>query len=294
MRVNPHYMTQILESLAQTQQLEETALQQMASGRRINKPSDDAAGAAVLTQIQDKTSKTDSYLRSIGDITGQLQTADSTLGSVVTALQRAITLGVQGATGTESDADRMALAQEASGIRDSLISLANTSFEGRFIFSGTSQNRPYALDNTQASGVRYDGNSGVNHVTIGDGFQLQMNLPGAQLFSATGPGMFQAINDLITSLTTDTGIDAAVTSLRASFDHVTAQRVFYGNALNQIESQQINLSNLKLQLSQQENVVAGADLTQAASQLVNAENARNAALAAVAKVSQSNLFDFLR
>ena len=54
------------------------------------------------------------------------------------------------------------------------------------------------------------------------------------------------------------------------------------------------LSNLKLQLSQQENVVAGADLTQVASQLVNAENARNAALAAVARVSQSNLFDYLR
>ena len=294
MRVNPHYMPGILEALAQTQQLEQTALAEMASGQRINKPSDDPAGAAILTQIQDQASQADSFLKSIGNVSGQLQTADSTLSSMVTALQRAITIGVEGANGTQSDADRAALAQAASGIRDELISLANTSYQGRFIFSGTSENRPYMLDATTVSGVRYDGNTGVNQVAIGNGYPLQVNIPGSQIFSAAGKDMFQAMNDLITSLNTNTGIDTAVESVRTSFDYITSQRVFYGNAVNQMESQQTYLNNEKLQLSQQTNQVGGVDLTGAASQLVNAENARNAALAAIGRVSQSNLFDYLR
>lgn len=105
--------------------------------------------------------------------------------------------------------------------------------------------------------------------------------------------MFQAVTNLITALNTNSGIDTAVASLRDAFDYVTAKRVFYGNVLNQLDAQQTFLNSEKLQLAQQENTVGGADTTAVASQLVNTENARTAALAAMGKVSQSSLFDYL-
>ena len=142
MRVNPNFVQDVLGSLGLTQQQEETALQQLSTGQRINKPSDDPAGAAVLLQVLDQSSQADSYLQSIGSVNGQLQTADSTLSSIVTVLQRAISLGVEGATGTQSDADRASLAQDISGIRDQLLSLANTSYKGGSFFQERRLRRP--------------------------------------------------------------------------------------------------------------------------------------------------------
>jgi len=293
-RVNPNPTADLLAALAQNQQQQQIALLQLASGTKINAPSDDPAGAAVLTQIHDRSSQADSFQRSMSSITGQFQTADSTLNSAVLALQRAITLGVQGATGTLSDSDRAAVAAELKGLRDQLISLGNVTYQGQFIFAGTSQTQPFVADSSVSSGVRYDGNAGVNKVTVGNGFALQVNQPGSDVFNAPAANVFQSINDLINALGANSGIDTAVVGVRKAFDFVTSQRVFYGNALNQIDSQQTFLNTEKLNLSQQENTIGGTDLAASASQLVNAQTARNAGLAAMGRSPQTSLFDFLK
>jgi flagellar hook-associated protein 3 FlgL len=295
MRVNPNYTPGLLAALAATQQEERKALQEMSSGRRVNLPSDDPTAAAVLVGNHSRADEADQFLRSIASIQAELQTADSTLNSLVLALQRALTLGVQGANGTLSDANRASLVGELQGLEQQLVSLGNTSFQGNFIFAGTaSRTQPFVADATQPSGVRYDGNAGVNSVAVGDGFNLQVNLPGSQLFMAANAGVFQSVHNLILALQNNAGVDVAVAGVRQAFDHVTAKRVFYGNTMNQLTSQQSFLNNSKLALSEQENQVGGADLAAAASRLVNAENARNAALAAASKISASNLFDYLK
>jgi flagellin-like hook-associated protein FlgL len=106
--------------------------------------------------------------------------------------------------------------------------------------------------------------------------------------------MFQAVNDLITALQNNTAIGTAVTELGAAFSYVTGQRVFYGNALNQTQSQQTYLNTQSLSLSQQLNTVAGANIPNVASQLVNNQTALTAALQAIGRTSQSNLFDYLK
>ena len=106
--------------------------------------------------------------------------------------------------------------------------------------------------------------------------------------------MFLAMNDLITSLKTDTGIGAAVTELGNAFSYVTGQRVFYGNALNQTQSQQTYLSTQTLSLSQQLNTVAGANIAEVASQFVTDQAAQTATLEAIGKTSQASLFDYLK
>ena len=102
------------------------------------------------------------------------------------------------------------------------------------------------------------------------------------------------MNGLIQAVQANTGIDTAITTLRDSFDFISTQRVFYGNTLNQAQSQTTNLGNTKLQLSQQENTLVSVDIESAASRLVNSQAATNATLAAIGKISQLSLFDFLR
>ncbi|MGC2193121.1 MAG: flagellar hook-associated protein FlgL [Terriglobales bacterium] len=180
MRINPNITADLLAALANAQQQQNTAMLQMASGRRVNTPSDDPTAAAILIQNQAQSGQADQYLRSADSVQAQLQTTDSTLNSVVLALQRAISLGVQGANGTLSDANRASVVGELTGIQAQLISLANLSFQGQFVFAGTAtQAQPFVSDATQASGVRYDGNAGTNSVAVGDGISMQVNLPGS-------------------------------------------------------------------------------------------------------------------
>jgi len=293
-RVNPYPMPDLLAALEHLQQQQSNATLELATGSSINKPSDDPAGAAQLAKINDLSTQVDSFQRSISAISGQFSTADSTFSSVVTVLQRAISLGVEAANGTLADADRAAVATELTGIQSELLNLANTSYQGQYIFSGTSTAQPFVVDPAQPSQVRYTGNTGTNNVTIGAGYQLQVNLPGSQIFNGPGSDMFLAIQDMITAVQTNANIGATVTEVGSALTYITGQRVFYGNALNQTQSQQTYLNAQSLSLSQQLNVVSGANVPAVASQLVNDQTAQTAALEAIGKASQSNLFDFLK
>lgn len=293
-RVNPYPLPDLLAALENLQQQQNTATLELSSGSRINKPSDDPAGAAQLVQISDQNSQLDSFQRSISGINGQFSTADATLSSVVTALQRAISLGVEGANGTLSDTDRADVATELGGIRDQLLSLANTSYQGQFIFSGTAETQPFVLDAASPSGVTYAGNTGVNRVTIGTGYHLQVNQPGSLIFGGAGGDVFQSIQDLITALNSNSGIGAAVTEVSGAYNNVNAQRVFYGSALNQTQNQQTYLSSQSVSLAQQQNTIGSADLATVAGQLANDQIATNATLAAIGKMPQATLFDYLK
>jgi flagellar hook-associated protein 3 FlgL len=182
---------------------------------------------------------------------------------------------------------------ELQGIQDQLVSLANTSYQGQYVFSGTARVQPYVADNTAPSGIRYVGNAGSNSIAIGNGYNLQVNLPGSQVFGTPGSDVFQAMHDLTSAMSSNAGISAAVNEVTDAFNHVTGQRVFYGNGLNQISAQQTLLASQNLQLSSQENTLVGADITKAASDLVNAQAARTATLTAIGRIPPTSLFDHL-
>jgi flagellar hook-associated protein 3 FlgL len=295
MRVNPNPLPDLLSALEQTQQQINSDLQQLASGQSVSLPSDDPAAASMLVRNAAQTAAVDQFLRSIGSLQGEMQDADSALSSMVTSLQRVISLGVEGANGTLNGTDREAIADELKGIQSQLLSLANISYQGSYVFAGTAtQTAPYVLDANSPSGVRYAGNNGVNQVTVGNQLSLQSNLPGSQLFSAPGHDLFQAMQDLIAGLQSGTGIDTAVAGIQSAYDHLTTQRVFYGNVVNQLNAQQNDLHTASIQLAQQQTALGGADMAAVISNLTTAQTSREATLAAMGRTAQANLFDYLK
>ncbi|HTR26010.1 MAG TPA: flagellar hook-associated protein FlgL [Terriglobales bacterium] len=295
MRINPNQMPDLLAALNQSKLITQEAEMQIATGRRVNVPSDDPTAASLLVQNNDQATFNAGYLQSLGALQGQLSTADSTLGSVVTALQQAETLGIEGANGTLSDADRAAITMELQGIQSQVMSLANTSYEGVYLFAGTITNTaPFVVNNNIPSGVGYVGNNGVNQVLIGNGYQLAANVPGSQLFSASGNDVFLALNNLILAMQGDSGIEDAVGQLSTAASYLSAQRVFYGNALSQAQSQTTYLNSAKLQITQEQNTLAAADMAQAATNLSQSQLDTQATLAAISKFTQNNLFDYIR
>ena len=295
MRINPYPLPDLLAALNQTELQSQQAQFEIASGRSVNTPSDNPASAALLVENNDQATFTNGYLKSLSAVQGQLSTGDSTLSSVVTSLQRVITLGVEGGNGTLSDADRAAIANELQDIQSQLIALGNTSYQGRYIFAGTSSGAaPYVVDSTAPSGVRYVGNSGVNQVSIGSGYKLAVNLPGSQILSAPGNDIFLAVNNLIQALQTNSGIPAAVTAVGSASSFLSAQRAFYGNALNQAQAQGTYLNTANVEIAKQQNTLGGADLALEATTLTQTQIDTQATLAAISKLTQNNLFDYIK
>jgi flagellar hook-associated protein 3 FlgL len=293
-RVNPYPLPDLLAALANTQQQQNTSSLDLATGSRINKPSDDPAGAAQMVSNTAQSSQADTFLRSIISLNGLLQTADSTLSSVVTALQRAISLGVEGANGTLSDSDRADVANELAGIKQQLLSLANTPYQGEFIFSGTSTVQPFVADATSASGVTYNGNAGTNSVEVGQNYSLQINQPGSQLFTSASGNVFQSISDLINALQTNNNIGTAVSEVSHAYNHITGQRVFYGNALNQLQAQQNYLNSEKVDLAAAADSVSATDIAATSTAFTQSQVTIQADLAVMSRISQTSLFDYLK
>jgi len=295
-RINPDPSTDLLAAIALNRQAQNTALQQLSSGRSVNQLSDNPAAASedVLNHLQ--TNQDTQLLQNLSSLTSQGQAIDSTLNSAVQAVTQAISLGVEGANGTLSDADRQAIAQELIGIRDQVLGLANQTYQGNYVFSGTATStQPFVLDNTQPDGVKYNGNANVNTDQISQGQTVAVNLPGNQIFTNPSGDVLGALNGLITALQNNSGIAAANTNLDKAFTVLTTQRVFYGNALNQFQTAQTFLNGDKTQLAQQENSLVGADLAASITNFEQATTATNAILNATNQILTTlNLLNYLK
>ena len=115
--------------------------------------------------------------KALRNITGQNSLADSTLNSVVTTLQQVVGLGTEGANGTLSATDRAAIVNELTRSETAHAALANTSYQGQYLFAGTAAWRLTQTNGSSSSGVTYKGNTDVNQVTIGNGYSVQIDLP---------------------------------------------------------------------------------------------------------------------
>lgn len=295
-RVNPNILPDLLSSIEQSQQNQQTAIQQLATGRSINSLSDNPAAASALVANNAQSSAVDQFLSNVSDAQSKLQTSDSALNNAVQVLTTAITVGTEGANGTLSTSDRQALAQQVQGLQQQMLGLANTSYQGVYVFAGTNvTSPPFVQDQSSASGVQYQGNSGVTSVQVGEGQSVQTNIAGSQLFLNSSGNVFQALNDLSNALTSGTGIDAANTEVQQAFSQLSTQRVYYGNALSQLQTSQNFLNQEQVNLSTQQNQLAGADLTSVIANASQSQVNLEAALSATSQIlSLPNLLTYLK
>jgi flagellar hook-associated protein 3 FlgL len=294
-RLNPNLLPDLLTAVQQSEQNMNAATEQLASGRSVNRLSDDPAAVAALVGNHNSTGQDDQFLRNISSLQARFQVADSTLSNVVTVLTRAVAIGTEGANGTLSAADRQAVAGEVQGLTSQLLSLANTTYQGTYIFSGTAvKTQPFAL-NTATNAVTYNGDANTTAVQLSNGNPIRTSVPGSQLFQNASGDAFGGLQNLNAALLSGNNIGAAVTQVQTALSTVSTQRVFYGNGLNQITLSENFLSQDKVNLSSQENALVGVDPAKAASDLVQAQVANQSILAASGRVlTLPTLLSFLK
>ena len=146
MQINPNVTPDILADMQQSQASLNTALQQVATGLSVNVPSDNPAASAAMVQNTIETGDVDQYTKNVSTVLASVESASSVLSNVVTALTQAVSLGTEGANGTNSTSNLQAIATQVQGVLSTVVSQANTSVAGTYLFGGTGTSTPYTAD----------------------------------------------------------------------------------------------------------------------------------------------------
>jgi flagellar hook-associated protein 3 FlgL len=167
--------------------------EQLATGKRINRPSDDPVGAARLQEVQRAIDQQDVFVNNIERARQRLAVEENALSSAGNSIQRVRELAVQAATDSVDDDSRAMIARELRQRVDELLAFANAQDgDGQFIFAGASSgSKPFGLDNGT---VTYLGDSVRREIAIGPGTTVADGDTGDSVFMRIrdGNGMVQA------------------------------------------------------------------------------------------------------
>src|SRR5258707_6711241 len=199
MRVDPNSVTNLTAAVDQSASEEARVTSELSSGLRVASLQTDPVAVAQSTLLGSSIAKDDTFVQTASNESSRLQVTDSTLGEVVTQITSALSTAVSGNNGTLNASDLASVAQTLSGIRDQVLSLDNTSYQGQYLFGGSQGSAPpFTLDtSTTPATANYNGDASVQYVETPSGQKIQVNLPGSTVFGAAGSGVLGALNQLI-------------------------------------------------------------------------------------------------
>ncbi|GGF52141.1 flagellar hook-associated protein FlgL [Alteromonas lipolytica] len=159
--------------------------QQLATGKKINKPSDDPVGAAKVLRMTEELDSLKQFQRNNDLVTGSLTQQETILRNITDSVNRARVLTLQAGDGLLSDSDRKALASEIGQIKDEVFDLMNSqNAEGDYYFSGyQSEIQPFVLNGAgPGNAYTYQGDSGQNEVQLSNSVTIRSSASGQAIF----------------------------------------------------------------------------------------------------------------
>lgn len=276
--------------------------QQIASGRRILRPSDDpvaAARALEVTQSRDIltqfTTNQDNAMSALGLAEGQLESATEILQRV-----RELTIQASGPSLTAANRDSIAVALRAH--YDNLMGIANSA-DGQlqFQFSGyQGATKPFSgtVDDLIAGAeITYAGDDGQRRMQVSATRLIEVSDSGSDVFVRTGNGesVFKTMATLIGQLELNdtSGLTAATTKITQAGDNIMSVRTALGSRMNELESLGYLNQDLGLQYDQTLSDLQDLDYAKAISDLTLKQNLLEAAQESFSKISQLSLFNYI-
>jgi len=270
----------------------ERARNQLGTGKRILRPSDDVPGTSRVLSLRSTISANQQAQRNAEDGLTWVQLADTALQDVVSRLHRAKELAVTGATSTSNVAGA-GLAAEVSALRDDLVELANTRHQGRGLFAGFSGEDAVAK---VGSVWTYQGDQGEISRRIGEGTSVTVNVTADDVFGFTGGrDLFSVLDDLESRLLAgdSAAVGSTIDEIDAALDDALAGLSKLGGAGERLESARDRLTNDRLVLQENLSSIEDADLAGAVVGLEMQQASYQAALAAMRSIDFASLAGFL-
>jgi len=301
MRVSNTMMsTQLKRNLNNNLITLKTYQNQIATGRKINKPSDDPSGTSVAMHLRTTMAEEKQFVRNIDNAISYLETTESAINNINNVLQRVRELTVKAANQTQTPNDLQIIAVEVKELKAQLQNVANTTYNNQHVFGGTNvTQRPCQEDGS------WVGNDSSIEVAIASGITMAINLNNKDMnyFFAADPsdsssqGIFAVMDQIISDLETANYSALGkedLAALDAKINDLFYSEALIGAKINRMELQQNRLKNNEVThtelLSNQEDI----SISEAAVQFKTAETVYNAALSVGAHIVQKSIVDFLR
>ena len=274
--------------------------EQLSSGLKVNSPSDDPLAARRAVNIRSTIAKQEQYLSNVSSAGPLLSESTTSLQTVISAVQRARDLTLQGATGTNSQVQMNQIASEVNQLLESVLVESNHKTNQRYVFGGTrTLDPPFAATrdaNGQITAITYEGNNESIQVSVGDGAAVKINETGQRAFLST-QDIFKTLIDIRdnllagdkTSLQTD-----RLTELTDAQNQLLISVAGLGATQNRMDSVTSNMEGSVQQLTVVLSDNIDADYAETVVHLNAQTNAYSAALNAAARVIQPSLLDFLQ
>ncbi|GAS84634.1 flagellar hook-associated protein FlgL [Paenibacillus amylolyticus] len=306
MRITNNMLSsQLIMNLNRNAQQMNNTQTQLATGRKINKPSDDPVGITYSLRYRAELSSNEQYQKNVDSTISWLDFNDTVLDQAGSVVQRLRELTVQASTGTNPQSALDSINEEVKQLKEQLIDISNSKLNGKYIFNGETYDiKPYdfprnadgTLDTTNADAIVTD--KGKINFIVGESVQLPINTTGNEVFGdSTEPdNLFVILNTIMQALTDgdQQELSNQLDNIDSRTDKVLAIRSEIGAKTNRVELMMGRLDDLGVNLSELQAKVEDADYAELAIKSKIQENIYNASLSTGAKIISPSLVDFLR
>lgn len=269
-----------------------------ASGKRINKPSDDPSAIRPVLNARSQMQRCDRYLRTMGSASDRLDILDSHLDQIGNLMIRAQETTIAAGNGSASPEDLRNYADTIGHIKDELYALANSNVDGKYIFAGYAEDtQPF--DTANDPPWTYEGHEDTLQLEIAPGETVKAGLTGDRLFLGQGLSgglnLFQVLDNIQAAL--DAGDSKAalgnLTDLKGATEQVSRQRSQMGNIAARVENAQSHMEGTKIDMQEVLSRYEDVDIVGIITELLQQEQAFEAALNVTAKVSNLSILNYL-
>lgn len=262
---------------------------QLASGRRISRPSQDPTGIVESMRLASRLKENQVFQENAQDAVGWLSSTDEALNSLTVALRRGYELTVQAANGVLGTDERADISAEVQQLIEEVAVIANSSHNDRYIFGGTNtKNKPYD------GGVWQHNQENILY-EVGIGVKIPVNLTAEEVF--VDADIMGALQNIVTHLANNDIQELGngdLDAIQQGIDQVLACRSKVGASINRLEMTISRLEEQEMNYSSLQAEVDGVDPAQLIMELKNSENVYRASLSVGARVIMPTLVDFLR
>ncbi|MBL8332634.1 MAG: flagellar hook-associated protein FlgL [Rubrivivax sp.] len=296
----------VVFNLQSRQKALQNSQEQLTSGKRVARPSDDPVAAARAERSLAEMTRADAHQRALEAARTNTQLTETALGDAGELIQRAREALMGAGNPSYTDNERSMLVQSLRGIREQLLSVANRpDGTGAYLFGGQGSAAPPFAD--APGGVIYEGAAGSTLVASNE--SLSTTIDGDRTWlqaPAAVPGdpplsIFNVLDNAITSLSTPgitdpqvaTAVHDGVRDLDAFHDHLLGVRARTGEALNRMDQVELRVADAKLAAQTERSNAEDLDMVQAISDFQNRQTGYEAALKTYSMVQRMSLINYL-
>jgi flagellar hook-associated protein 3 FlgL len=270
---------------------------QVATGKRMEKPSDDPSGQSTAIAEHATLAGIEQYSKATTDVSARLSVVDTLFADIIDQITLASTTAQSARGTTQAPNAREAAAQQLAGVRETLFENFNMRFQGAYVFGGAESNTAPFQKDASGTVLPYAGSTTEVSVEIDQNRSVRVAFDGSTITQGgAATDVFAVMDDLVAAARSgdNDALGQGIADLQAFMTRVVTIQSRVGADMNTAEDQQLRLSTAKLAGLKRLDQVEAANMAEAITSMRQAQTAYEAALGAAGTVTRVSLMDYLR